>query len=250
MNGRSSHKAKFWLCFLESLSLPDKCTQNGSPGCNGLYLHFISATLWCWAYKFELIVDGEQHARCAVSPVPVGLSITRRWRCKKRHEQGEKKLSAFELNNLLPQWKAEPETKWLSDSPSQTLQQSLKDLDRAYKNFFAKRLIFPVSKKKGSVIVSVTRKVKLEQEIIASSCPKSAGAVTATAGWWKVRLKRHHQPIVRQMVCCDPDRAKRIFQHPTAIWSASMWALPVCHLVGWFILWTAQQLQNAGKCFA
>ncbi|WP_412504086.1 helix-turn-helix domain-containing protein, partial [Shewanella indica] len=47
---------------------------------------------------------------------------------KERHEQGEKKLSAFELNNLLPQWKAEPETKWLSDSPSQTLQQSLKDL--------------------------------------------------------------------------------------------------------------------------
>jgi putative transposase len=28
---------------------------------------------------------------------------------KARHEQGEKKLSAFELNNLLPQWKAESE---------------------------------------------------------------------------------------------------------------------------------------------
>jgi putative transposase len=44
---------------------------------------------------------------------------------KERHERGEKKLSAFELNNLLPHWKAEPVTKWLSESPSQTLLQAI-----------------------------------------------------------------------------------------------------------------------------
>ncbi|WP_150125092.1 transposase [Aquaspirillum sp. LM1] len=42
-----------------------------------------------------------------------------------------------------------PATQWLTDSPSQTLQQSLKDLERAYSNFFAKRAAFPRFKKKG-----------------------------------------------------------------------------------------------------
>ncbi|EGE3545051.1 transposase, partial [Shigella flexneri] len=36
----------------------------------------------------------------------------------------------------------------LKDSPSQPLQQSLKDLERAYKNFFRKRAAFPRFKKR------------------------------------------------------------------------------------------------------
>jgi len=66
-----------------------------------------------------------------------------------RHACGEKTLSVFDLNNLLPAWKSQPETAWLKESPSQTLQQTLKDLDRAYVNFFAKRSSFPRFKKKG-----------------------------------------------------------------------------------------------------
>jgi len=66
-----------------------------------------------------------------------------------RQACGEKTLSAFDLNNLLPAWKSQPETAWLKESPSQTLQQVLKDLDRAYVNFFAKRSSFPRFKKKG-----------------------------------------------------------------------------------------------------
>ena len=86
------------------------------------------------AYKFELIVTGEQQRQMRRFSGACRFVYNKALALQKeRHEQGEKKLSAFELNNLLPQWKAEPETKWLSDSPSQTLQQSLKDLDRAYK---------------------------------------------------------------------------------------------------------------------
>ncbi len=44
----------------------------------------------------------------------------------------------------LVEWKNATETQWLKDSPSQLLQQSLKDLERAYKNFFQKRLLFPI----------------------------------------------------------------------------------------------------------
>ena len=46
-------------------------------------------------------------------------------------------------------WKKEEETIFLSEAHSQILQQALKDLDRAYKNFFEKRADFPRFKKKG-----------------------------------------------------------------------------------------------------
>lgn len=102
------------------------------------------------AFKFELRPDGQQERqmrRFAGSCRFVynkALALQR-----ERFEQNEKKLSAFALNNLLPAWKALPGTAWLSDSPSQALQQALKDLDRAYQNFFTKRADFPRFKKKG-----------------------------------------------------------------------------------------------------
>ena len=38
---------------------------------------------------------------------------------------------------------------WLKDAPFRTLQQALKDLDPAFKNFFGGRADFPTFKKKG-----------------------------------------------------------------------------------------------------
>ena len=60
-----------------------------------------------------------------------------------RHDAGEKRLGYVGTTALLPLWKREPETAWLSGIPSQILQQSLKDLDRAYRNFVEKRAGFP-----------------------------------------------------------------------------------------------------------
>jgi putative transposase len=68
---------------------------------------------------------------------------------QKLHTDGEKKLSYAGLCEALLEWKADPETAWLRENHSQILQQSLKDLDRAYANFFAKRAEFPRFKKKG-----------------------------------------------------------------------------------------------------
>src|SRR6516225_11736359 len=49
---------------------------------------------------------------------------------KQRYENKEKRLGYAGMCALLPSWKtAHP---WLSDAPSQALQQSLKDLERAY----------------------------------------------------------------------------------------------------------------------
>jgi putative transposase len=47
-------------------------------------------------------------------------------------------------------WRRNSDTTWLSEAPFHALQQSLKDLDRAYRNFFAQRADFPAFKKKGS----------------------------------------------------------------------------------------------------
>lgn len=66
-----------------------------------------------------------------------------------RYEYGEKKLGYAGLCTILTQWKGQPETAWLTGMPSQALQQSLKNLERAYTNFFAKRANVPQFKKKG-----------------------------------------------------------------------------------------------------
>lgn len=68
---------------------------------------------------------------------------------KARHAAGEKHLSYADLCRQLTAWKAETGTAWLKEVHSQVLQQALKDLDRAYRNFFQGRAAFPRFKKKG-----------------------------------------------------------------------------------------------------
>ena len=47
-----------------------------------------------------------------------------------------KTVSWVELCRMLPVWKRNPESAWLAQADSMALQQSIRDLDRAYKNFF------------------------------------------------------------------------------------------------------------------
>jgi putative transposase len=102
------------------------------------------------AYKFRIEPNGEQQRamrRIAGSCRYVwnralALQIA-------NHEAGEKFIHHFALCKWLPVWKKEPETLWLTETPSQLYQVVLKDLVRAYKNFFEKRADFPLFKKKG-----------------------------------------------------------------------------------------------------
>jgi putative transposase len=64
------------------------------------------------------------------------------------HKSGGKFINHFVMCKWLPGWKKEPDTLWLKDTPSQLFQVVLKDLARAYKNFFDKRADFPTFKKK------------------------------------------------------------------------------------------------------
>ena len=102
------------------------------------------------AFKFELRPNGQQQrsmhrfAGCCRFVFNRALALQ-----QERYQLGEKKLGYAGLCKLLTGWKAIAETEWLAETPSQTLQQTLKDLERAYANFFAKRADFPRFKKKG-----------------------------------------------------------------------------------------------------
>ncbi len=66
-----------------------------------------------------------------------------------RLSRGEALLSYPDLCKELTQWRHSEETRFLADAPVHPLQQALKDLDRAFTNFFAGRAKFPRFKKKG-----------------------------------------------------------------------------------------------------
>ena len=51
---------------------------------------------------------------------------------------------------MLPKWKQEKDLLWLNKAPSQILQQSLKDLEKSYKNFFNKTSDFPKFKNRSN----------------------------------------------------------------------------------------------------
>ena len=66
------------------------------------------------------------------------------------YEADGKRLGYYAIAGKLKDWKKDDDTSFLAEAHSQILQQTLKDLDRAYKNFFAKRAEFPRFKKKGA----------------------------------------------------------------------------------------------------
>lgn len=103
------------------------------------------------AYKFRIEPNGEQQramrriaGTCRfVWNKALALQIA-------SYTRGQKFVNHFDMCKWLPVWKKEPETLWLKDTPSQLYQVVLKDLARAYKNFFEKRAAFPTFKKKGA----------------------------------------------------------------------------------------------------
>lgn len=102
------------------------------------------------AFKFKLMTNGEQERqmRCFAGSCRFVFNQGLAWQKVQYAADPSIKFSYVNIANLLPSWKLQ--YPWLKDAPSQTLQQALKDLERAYKNFFAKRADFPCFKKKGA----------------------------------------------------------------------------------------------------
>jgi putative transposase len=66
----------------------------------------------------------------------------------KTYEETKESTSYAQTTNALTQWKKEPEKAFLKDVSSVVLQQSLRNLDAAFKNFFDKRAKYPRFKSK------------------------------------------------------------------------------------------------------
>ncbi|KXQ29833.1 transposase [Escherichia coli] len=113
-------------------------------------------------------------------------------RQNENHEAGNKYIPYGKMASWLVEWKNATETQWLKDSPSQPLQQSLKDLERAYKNFFRKRAAFPRFKKRGqNDAFRYPQGVKLDQENSRIFLP--------TLGWMRYRNSRQVTGVVKNV---------------------------------------------------
>ncbi|WP_198005662.1 RNA-guided endonuclease InsQ/TnpB family protein [Thioalkalivibrio thiocyanodenitrificans] len=138
------------------------------------------------AFKFKLRTAGEQERQMRRFAGACRFVFNKALALQKeRYERGEKKLGYAGLCKLLTEWRNSPETAWLADAPVHPLQQTLKDLERAYSNFFAKRAAFPRFKKKGrsdSFRYPDPKQIKLDQANSRVFLPK--------LGWMRYRNSR------------------------------------------------------------
>ena len=68
---------------------------------------------------------------------------------KQALDQGAKRPRYLDLASQLTAWRNSPETSWLKQAPIHPLQQTLRDLDRAWSNCFEKRARAPRFKRRG-----------------------------------------------------------------------------------------------------
>ena len=144
------------------------------------------------AFKFEIMPNGEQIRRikqfCGCARFVFNRALA--WQNEQYEQDNSFKFSYTKITSLLPHWKKE--LHWLKDCHSQVLQQSLKDLESAFKNFFQKRADFPKFKKKGlKESFRFPQGCKLEQQNNRLYLPK--------IGWIRYRNSRDVQGEVKNV---------------------------------------------------
>ena len=138
------------------------------------------------AFKYELRPTGEQQRQMRRFAGSCRFVYNKALALQKdRYERGEEKLGYAGLCKELTTWRNGAQTPWLADAPIHPLQQTLKDLERAYSHFFAKRAAFPRFKKKGqsdSFRYPDPKQIKLDQSHSRIFLPK--------LGWLRARFSR------------------------------------------------------------
>jgi putative transposase len=110
------------------------------------------------AYKFELMPTGEQTRKLCCFAGACRFVFNRALALQQaRYAAGEKKLDYPGLCKLLTGWRNGAQTPWLADAPVNIAHQVLKDLERAYTNFFVMRANSRASSARGTATVSATR---------------------------------------------------------------------------------------------
>jgi putative transposase len=135
------------------------------------------------AYRYELMPDGEQEhdmrrfAGACRFVFNKALALQ-----KENHEAGNKFIGYLAMAKQLTAWRNDTETPWLKHAPCHPLQHALKDLEKAYQNFFTRRAAFPHFKRKGisdSFRYPDAKQIKLDQANARLFLPK--------LGWLRYR---------------------------------------------------------------
>ncbi len=120
------------------------------------------------AYKFRLYPNAAQRQALAVQ---FGHSrFIYNWGLA----QSQKKYPGYkQLANQLPALKMSEETAWLAEADAQVLQQKLRDLDRAFRNFFEGRAKYPrFHSRRHRQSIRYPQRVKADPEARRSYLPK------------------------------------------------------------------------------
>ena len=138
------------------------------------------------AYKYELMPDGEQERDLRRFAGSCRFVFNKALAMQKEnHEAGNKFIGYVAMAKHLTEWRNGPDTPWLKEAPCHPLQQALKDLEKAYKNFFTKRADFPRFRRKGSgdsFRYPDPKQIKLDQANSRLCLPK--------LGWLRYRNSR------------------------------------------------------------
>ena len=145
------------------------------------------------AFKYELRPDGRQTRQMARFAGACRFVYNKALALQKaNHEAGGTFIGYVAMAKALTAWRNGSETPWLRDAPVHPLQHALKDLERAYKNFFANRAGFPRFKKKGQrdrFRYPDPKQIKLDQGNSRLFLPK--------LGWLRYRNSREVLGTVR-----------------------------------------------------
>jgi len=145
------------------------------------------------AFKYELQPTGEQQHNMRRYASACRFVFNKALALQKdNHEAGNTFIGYVAMARNLTAWRNGTETPWLKDAPVHPLQHALKDLEKAYKNFFARRTAFPRFKKKGqgdSFRYPDPKQIKLDQANGRIFLPK--------LGWLRYRNSREALGEVR-----------------------------------------------------
>ena len=147
------------------------------------------------AFKYELIPTGEQ--QCLMRRFAGACRFVYNKALamqKENHQAGNKFIGYVAMAKHLTDWRNGCDTPWLRNAPCHPLQHALKDLEKAYKNFFAKRASFPKFKRKGisdSFRYPDPKQIKLDEANDRVFLPK--------LGWLRYRNSRNVLGEVRNV---------------------------------------------------
>jgi putative transposase len=159
-----------------------------------------------------------------------------RW--KDHYESKRKSIGLAQLSSELTALKQKPETAWLKEADAQALQQVLKDLHRAFVNFFGKRARYPRFKRKkrdksrfrtpqaakirdGKVFVPKIGWIRIRQSQPVEGATKSATFRRDACGHWHVALVAEFE--MPDVALPMPDPAKVVGVDLGLIDFATLW---------------------------